>query len=244
MNAARWIVLCTILMFDLGSPQTLEDDCVAIDQNDGSRRSRDAPWLAEILSNSTVICAGTLINNRYVLTAASCFQRQQELTVRLGSGYSNNSFENFRVSKAILQHPDYYGNHTVCLLRLQTEVKFKTHIRPMCITKSFDFQTQGGTFEIFSAKLLVGCQFSQFYGRSCDENKRKKYLQSKLVGSPWTDVIANGPLKGMVRYGILMYRNTATFYDVYISVMAHINWIAKVALDIHISTPNTTEIVN
>ncbi|XP_039492901.1 prostasin [Drosophila santomea] len=235
MNAARCIMLCTIFVFDLGSPQTLEDDCVAIDQNDGKGRSSYAPWLAEIISNSTVICAGTLINNRYVLTAASCFQKQKELTVRLGSGYSNKSVENFRVSRVFLPNPDYHES-TLCLFRLQTEVKFKIHIRPMCITKYSDIQTQvAPTFEIFNENLLF-----QYFGSSFDEDKRKIYLQSKLIGSPWTDTIANGPLKGMVRYGILTNRDTTTFNDVYINVMAHISWIPQIALDIHISTPNTT----
>ncbi|KRK04269.1 uncharacterized protein Dyak_GE28759 [Drosophila yakuba] len=220
MYAARWIMLCTIFVFDLGSPQTLEDDCVAIDQNDGRGRSSYAPWLAEIISNSTVICAGTLINNRYVLTAASCFQKQKELTVRLGSGYSNKSVENFRVSRALLPNPDYHES-TLCMFRLQTEVKFKIHIRPMCIIKYSDIQTQ-------------------YSGSSFDEDIRKIYLQSKLIGSPWTDTIANGPLKGMVRYGILTNRDTTTFNDVYINVMTHISWISRIALDIHISTPNTT----
>jgi len=159
----------------------------------------------------------------------------------LGSGYSDKSYENFRVTKAYFWMTHFPANNTnnLCIFRLQTEVEFKTHIRPMCITKSPKSLGLATTFEIINEKPKMWYFCKNIKGLFCKyvfgENEEK--WQSKPTGSPWTETISNGPFKGLVRYGILSYRDNKTYDEVYINVMSHINWIAQISLEIDISTP-------
>lgn len=123
---------------------------------------KEFPWLAliEYTKPGNVIghhCGSSLINNRYVLTAAHCVSAIPDnwrLTgVRLGewdttsnpdctrerSGKTdcNDPFVDVQVSE-IIPHPQYPGNardqlHDIALLRLRTEVTFTDFISPVCL---------------------------------------------------------------------------------------------------------------
>ncbi|XP_017046439.1 spaetzle-processing enzyme-like isoform X2 [Drosophila ficusphila] len=124
----------------------------------------DFPWLAMLLYqdrrslslNLTNRCGGSLINNRYVVTAAHCvYNEQHHLTssylksVRLGE-YNTATDKDctYNLAKCnpphleidveeIICHEDYqktikYEND-IALLRLQTSVRYSVAIRPICI---------------------------------------------------------------------------------------------------------------
>ncbi|KAH8407917.1 hypothetical protein KR222_000798, partial [Zaprionus bogoriensis] len=123
---------------------------------------REFPWLALIAYTKpgNVVghhCGGSLINNRYVLTAAHCVSAipsNWRLTgVRLGewdttsnpdctmerSGRTvcNDPYVDVDVSE-ITPHPQYPGNardqlHDIALLRLRTPVTFSDFISPVCL---------------------------------------------------------------------------------------------------------------
>ncbi|XP_060646974.1 melanization protease 1 [Drosophila nasuta] len=123
---------------------------------------KEFPWLAliEYTKPGNVIghhCGGSLINNRYVLTAAHCVSAvpaNWRLTgVRLGewdttmdpdctkerSGRSdcNDPYVDVPVSEAI-PHPQYPGNardqmNDIALLRLQNQVALTDFISPVCL---------------------------------------------------------------------------------------------------------------
>ncbi|XP_017084760.2 phenoloxidase-activating enzyme 1-like [Drosophila eugracilis] len=234
MSAARWIALCTVMLFHQGSGQFLDNDCLALNPKNSSN-----PWKAEIWKGSKIICTGTLINKHYILTAASCIKNQKDLIVRLGNGHSENRNENFIATMAYF--PKTYSEKTkkdnIGLLRLKTEVQYKTHIQPICITKNDEYKTIGETFEIFNKKPKKKSFWNiakSFFNGSDDDDKEEKFLSSNFIGS---ETILFGPMNRIIQQGILSYQNRETYADVYTNVFAYIDWIVPNALDVNVVYP-------
>ena len=101
------------------------------------------PWQAGVVyagSNRTW-CGASLINSRYVLTAAHCMASTADpagVEVLLGDhriGQSDPGELRFSVAR-ITVHPDYTsftGGHDFALLRLATEVPIGDAMRPVCL---------------------------------------------------------------------------------------------------------------
>eukprot|EP00094_Tigriopus_californicus_P010048 TCALIF_09691-PA protein Name:"Similar to Trypsin II-P29 (Gallus gallus)" AED:0.12 eAED:0.12 QI:0/0.75/0.6/0.8/0.5/0.6/5/0/383 len=102
------------------------------------------PWMAALGKFKTGgspfwFCGGTLINSRWVLTAAHCFIVNVEI-VRLGQldleDTQSPDIQDFKVERAIL-HPSYNSsllNHDLALIKLDQAVKFTRAIQPLCLS--------------------------------------------------------------------------------------------------------------
>ncbi|KAH8348552.1 hypothetical protein KR084_008704 [Drosophila pseudotakahashii] len=104
------------------------------------------PWMAFIHSSTKLICGGTLITQRFVLTAAHCVYEGMAVKVRLGE-YDDTTTEDC-VNKVCIPHTEEYnvdmgirhGKYSerrnlndIALLRLDRFVTYKDHIKPICI---------------------------------------------------------------------------------------------------------------
>ncbi|XP_017779521.1 PREDICTED: serine protease snake-like [Nicrophorus vespilloides] len=101
-------------------------------------------------------CSGSLINLKYVLTAAHCLYSKQlgaVKYVRLGANDLNgteSSAQNFKVLRTI-QHPDYKSTavyHDLALIELDRMVQQTKRVRPACLntkkTVAYDELYTGG----------------------------------------------------------------------------------------------------
>ncbi|XP_072930074.1 CLIP domain-containing serine protease HP8-like isoform X2 [Epargyreus clarus] len=112
----------------------------------------ELPWMAlislEINGSLQFRCAGTVINSRYVLTAASCVMNNEIAGVRIGEynleqeydcvgDVCENHIQDKRVEEAIV-HKDYKGppnfEHNIALLRVQEPIDFSfKNAGPICL---------------------------------------------------------------------------------------------------------------
>lgn len=107
------------------------------------------PWLAAIgrlhpIQGFSVVCAGTLITKRHVLSAASCFSNAEKPgIVRLGEYHLDNNIRGEKPEdySIILFSTDQYNSVTfendIIILPLDRDVIFSDYIQPACLPFPF-----------------------------------------------------------------------------------------------------------
>jgi len=104
------------------------------------------PWMARIISTYSngrrYGCGGSLISNKWVVTAAHCVQKEKygiakEIFLGLGQHDSSSNAKGEKVEKVIV-HENYIRKNLqndIALLKLQQPVDFNkySHIRPICL---------------------------------------------------------------------------------------------------------------
>ncbi|XP_072747963.1 trypsin-1 isoform X2 [Anoplolepis gracilipes] len=99
------------------------------------------PWMALLMYRGQFYCGGTVINSRYVMTAAHCIDRfdGSKLTVRIlehnWNLTSESKTQDFKVEKTI-KHSGYstinYDND-IALIKLRDPIRFQGPMRPACL---------------------------------------------------------------------------------------------------------------
>jgi secreted trypsin-like serine protease len=103
------------------------------------------PWQVMLQVDGSFYCGGSLLNDRWILTAAHCtrdeYQAQllaSQYTVRLGSIHASGTDSDLEVSSVdrVFPNPSYDSSlivNDVGLLRLTRPVAFTDTIRPICL---------------------------------------------------------------------------------------------------------------
>ncbi|XP_037805294.1 serine protease grass-like [Lucilia sericata] len=170
------------------------------------------PWMVLLKYDdefNTFKCGGSLISDRYVLTAAHCIARsdKQLVAVRLGEyqisterDCTNSTRKNICADpvedvgiEEIFIHENYQRNlhHDIALLRLNRTVEFKRHIKPICLpifdvlrTKDYSeyvISGWGATENRSSSDVLMVAIVPSVERSQCQIELRKHYLRLPLT---------------------------------------------------------------
>lgn len=100
------------------------------------------PWIASLTDERLkLFCGGSLINDRYILTAAHCLPGKTPETVRVIMGHHDflrlKDATVFLVDK-LISYPNYTASDPnqrfdLALIRLKEKVLFNQHIQPVCL---------------------------------------------------------------------------------------------------------------
>ena len=97
------------------------------------------PWLAFLQicdADECVMCGGTLINRRWVVTAGHCASGSEEILVSLGDHDLTAPGRVGLEVSAVHRHPGYdeaFVMNDVALVRLAKPVVFSDSVRPACL---------------------------------------------------------------------------------------------------------------
>ncbi|CAL9699060.1 unnamed protein product [Knipowitschia caucasica] len=98
------------------------------------------PWQVSLQRFGQHICGGSLINRKWIMSAAHCFSSERTRGWRVSLGRDNLKGTNpNEVSKSvsnIILHPDYdsfTSDNDMALIRLSSAVTFTRYIRPVCL---------------------------------------------------------------------------------------------------------------
>ncbi|XP_041109909.1 coagulation factor IXb [Polyodon spathula] len=102
----------------------------------------EIPWQVVMINTDTKewYCGGSILNERWIITAAHCFITRVETTIVAGEHdmYKNEGTESYHSIAEILPHPLYDSkkslyNHDLALVRLKEPITFSEHALPVCL---------------------------------------------------------------------------------------------------------------
>ena len=102
------------------------------------------PWAVQIMlkkSRSKIFCAGSLLTNRFLITAAHCFNRVRPADVVLVLGNvksdgSSSEYQQLRRIESVFIRDDFDEisyNNDIAVVKMERTVEFNNFIRPICL---------------------------------------------------------------------------------------------------------------
>ncbi|RWS26996.1 seminal fluid protein-like protein [Leptotrombidium deliense] len=149
------------------------------------------PWTAYIVGRGNKgwkQCGGTIINDRYIMTAAHCLLGLRQIRVAVGYfkvpllfHYFNwmfPSFDGFLKTSGVLFHPDFnetYYYSDLALLRLNDRLEYTNNVRPVCLPSNSSLSGQmivtgwGKTEIKETSRAMVETVISEYPFDQCNE---------------------------------------------------------------------------
>ncbi|XP_054152811.1 brain-specific serine protease 4-like [Oppia nitens] len=103
------------------------------DANEGSY-----PWMVAILKNGDSWCGGSIINSRWILTAAHCFMNDQDpklYAIRVGT-VNRNRGRAYRVDYLVMHerfHLDNMYNSDIAMLHVRQDIEMGENVNSICL---------------------------------------------------------------------------------------------------------------
>ncbi|XP_037713747.1 venom prothrombin activator oscutarin-C catalytic subunit-like isoform X2 [Drosophila subpulchrella] len=255
-----WISFFTLFLSQLDASQFLEKPCgtpnvVYKIVNGADARRQEAAWMAAIDNGTALLCGGTLIHRRFVLTAAHCIVGQKQLQVKLGAYNQNYPTVVSKVIKGI-PHELFKGFPTyendIGLLKLSSSVVYNPNIIPICIILNKNFKTHvdktkafkaygwgqkanGKQSDILQTVILnredpSNCYMSFAMTPTSNQICGRVFFGDTCAGDSGGPLVNNVTIKGIgvraIQLGIVSYGDDGcNGLSVYTDVTSYVDWI-------------------
>ncbi|KAJ8682242.1 hypothetical protein QAD02_018034 [Eretmocerus hayati] len=145
--------------------------------------THEFPWLATILVKNTRLVSGVLINDRYVLTAASQMLKATAPEIKISLGeydrcHVDVSSVNASV-ETVIPHPEFSFEaraHDLALLRLSRSTHFERRVSPICLP-------QAGSTYLGTVGTVAGWTENEEHNRD-EESKENRSCRPRKLGLP------------------------------------------------------------
>ncbi|KRY71296.1 Low-density lipoprotein receptor-related protein 1B, partial [Trichinella pseudospiralis] len=109
-----------------------------------STAMRTLPFFASIYTDGKHRCAGIIYQRRWILTSASCVEKNDLFTMRVRVGQQRNSslspFDQFFYVAQAIKHSMYKSTpnveHDIALLQLHKNIQYTPFVQPICLSNS------------------------------------------------------------------------------------------------------------
>ncbi|XP_030752524.1 transmembrane protease serine 9-like [Sitophilus oryzae] len=213
------------IYFSLATPLNLEQNRYTIVGGENAS-ILDYPYQVEVLYSNSHSCGGSILNNKFILSAAHCFGSAQasDITIRAGSSYSASGGQILQV-KTINAHPDYdpyTQENDVAVLELATDLTYGPGVAPIELpsntTTFVDDQAANATgwgytvrYGPYAAAQLQHITVSLLTTETCRSKYYNKYLYDSMIcagelGKDTCTGDSGGPLvSGGLQFGIVSW---------------------------------------
>uniref|UniRef100_A0A8C1K187 trypsin n=1 Tax=Cyprinus carpio TaxID=7962 RepID=A0A8C1K187_CYPCA len=181
------------------------------------------PWQAYLIDNK-FSCGGSLINERWVVSAAHCTFSRNKLSVHLGRHNlqtNENTEQKIKVEK-IIPFPKYNDrphNNDIMLIKLKKPVTFNKYVKPIrlpkkcpsvgekCLVSGWGRTAAGSVsvLQCLNLPVLSEKTCKSAYGKIITENMFcagfVKGGKDSCQGDSGGPVVCGGQLKGVVSFG-------------------------------------------
>ncbi|XP_051726533.1 trypsin-2-like [Ctenopharyngodon idella] len=207
--------------------------------------SHSQPWQV-YLTDGCNKCGGSLIHERWVVSAAHCDFLFLRLIVHLGkhNKYVNEATEQQIGVENVFHYPKYnnqFQNNDIMLIKLRKPAIFNMYVKPIPLTTSCSSAGEqclvsgwgktgdgaASVLQCLNLPVLSKTQCKDAYGRLITENMFCAGFmeggKDSCQGDSGGPVVCNGKLKGVVSFGNGCAQ--PGFPGVYAEVCRYIDWI-------------------
>merc|ERR1711982_229799 len=224
----------------------------------GTEVKQDAKYPYQIWVQGMGACGGSIINKRYILSAAHCFGKVGQSNIKvtdnnyvmLGSNDMMGMDGQFLMIEKIIMHPGYNAElgNDVALIKLKNDIQFSKKAQPVCLAKdkSKGYNPGGKVPERPEQYIMKETQVKvlkdsePMCNAATGGDKSTRFCAwAKNTGSCQGD--SGGPLTvveggkflqiGIVSYAAGCGTSTSEGAGVYARVTNYVDWINKMTAD-------------
>ncbi|KAJ1133438.1 hypothetical protein NDU88_011733 [Pleurodeles waltl] len=241
------LVLFTLLGAAVAAPWEDDDKIIG----GYTCRPHSQPWQVYFTTSGSRWCAGSLISEYWIISAAHCYKPASTLVAHLGehdTTREEGTEQRLQVAKAI-QHPKYSSyntNNDFMLVKLATPAKFNTNVQPIkmgvncpaegnqCLVSGWgNLRTSGVQYpealQCLDLPVLSSSSCNKAYPGQITENMFcAGYLEGgkdSCQGDSGGPLVCGDELMGVVSWG----RGCAqkNYPGVYVPVCKYISWVEE-----------------
>ncbi|XP_059425487.1 granzyme B(G,H)-like [Carassius carassius] len=249
------IVISLFLLASLLPTMTCSANVDIVNGRESKPHSR--PYMVSVQVKEHHICNGFLISDRFVMTAASCRENAEVVTVVLGAHDLKKSENSVRYTVVSYhQHPDYTMgsfHNDILLLKLEKNVKCNDKIKRISLPEEGNVIEAGSVCSVAGwgrtetngkgSDVLMETDVKVMNNMECESKWGKKHFSTSQMmcvhgdgGS--CDRDSGGPLVcgdsavGVTSFGDPDLCNSLEKPEVYIKISAYLPWIKNIIKEI------------